>query len=64
MTPGTTAPARSTTVPRNAPVVADCDHKQEEALMKAAIRRVPTIKNLSRSVGQVSIEYSASLGNW
>jgi hypothetical protein len=37
VTPGTTAPVESTTVPRSAPVVADCAHKQEEALTKAPI---------------------------
>ena len=50
VTPGTTAPVGSTTVPRNAPVVEDCAHKQEEAPANPAIRRIPTISHLSCSL--------------
>src|SRR4029077_1883210 len=48
ITPGTTAPAGSTTVPRSAPVVEDCAHKQEEAPTKATIKRLPYRSNLRR----------------
>jgi hypothetical protein len=39
------------TVPRNAPVVEDCAHKQEEAPANPAIRTILTISHLSRSLG-------------
>src|SRR5260370_30897533 len=50
VTRGTTAPVGSPPVPRNAPVVEDWAHKQEEAPANPAIRRIPTISHLSCSL--------------
>ena len=45
--PATTAPVESVTVPVNAPVVADCAHKEETPPPRTAIRRVRNMSNLS-----------------
>src|SRR5579872_2472002 len=61
-TPGTISPPASVTVPRKPPVVEDCAHKQEEASTKAAIRRIPTLSRLRRSLAITAIHRQVNRG--